>query len=240
LALRAEAEALEAKVKSSVSTLAALRKELLEVPTSPYPDNSRPVPARDLLRYAMKISQYTVPPTYREPIPEDPQGKEKEKEKEDDATSAAPTNGFNTPALSQPVVPNEAPAESEEEKKDEGAPAAAEWLQKLRAQGITWQPYPDAMKIRVGNLGQVQYLIDQGKDPWTEKVTTQDEQELMAQKQREAEEQQEQARAELEAQARAQVEAQAPPGQAHPSQEHREPQEVSQFKGFEFEEEEDD
>ena len=65
-ALRAEADALEEQLKSSVAALAGLRRELSETPATVFPANSRPVPFDELLQYAKSISKYTVPPTFRE------------------------------------------------------------------------------------------------------------------------------------------------------------------------------
>lgn len=41
----------------------------------------------------------------------------------------------------------------------------AEWLSKLKANQIAWQPWPTDDKIRTSNLMQIQYLLDTKQDP---------------------------------------------------------------------------
>ncbi|KAF1931640.1 uncharacterized protein M421DRAFT_417406 [Didymella exigua CBS 183.55] len=190
--LRAEAEALEEQLKSSVAALASLRRELSETPATVFPAASRPVPFDELLQYAKSISRYTVPPTFRERVPD-----AEDSAKELDAPTSAPaTNGLNTPTTA--VAPVEAPhsaveaphsaaeaphsaAEArkegeapkeggEEEKKEEAAAvpeisaAEAEWLQKLKDSGHPWFPWPHAEKIRRGSLWKLYYYREHGRN----------------------------------------------------------------------------
>jgi hypothetical protein len=222
LALRIEADALETQLKSSVRTLATLRHELFNTPATAFSNTARPVPFDELLQYADAISKYTVPPTYREPVPK--------------SGSGIPSNGMNTPAVSNALA-----ATADDARKDGEADAAAqhqvtpeqaEWLKKLHDGRIAWVPYPDNDKIRRGNLMAIQYLLDQKKDPWTEKVPNQQELEDELEKQKEAEDQ-------SQAQIQAAAEQLLPLRKESMFPAPREQQSVSQFKGFDFDDDDD-
>ncbi|PSN64724.1 hypothetical protein BS50DRAFT_499110 [Corynespora cassiicola Philippines] len=169
LALRTEAEALETQVKSSVATLAGLRRELFSLPSSASDADTRPVPFDELLQFAKNISKHTVPPTYREPIPDFPdlnqlQEKGKDAEKDGGGSNGVPSNGVNTPANPNPSEQPKENAEGEAEPK-EITEQEAEWLRKLNENQLGWTPWPSNDKIRRGGLMQIQYLLDTGKDP---------------------------------------------------------------------------
>jgi len=165
--LRAEADALEEQLKNSVKKLAELRHELFNTPVTTFPEDSRPVPFDELLQYATNISRYTVPPTYREPVPV----ADKDKEEEDVASSDAPTNGLNTPAI-VPETTEPANDGAQGDKQGEEADATApevtaeeeEWLKKLKASNLPWYPWPSTERIRAGNLYSLQYWREKGKD----------------------------------------------------------------------------
>jgi hypothetical protein len=133
--LRAEAEALEEQLKTSVSALASLRHELFDTPATTFPADTRPISA------------------------------DKDREKDDGASSAAPTNGLNTPVV--PVAPDT--EEAKEGDKADAAPAEItaeeeEWLKKLNESKIAWYPWPSNDKIRTGNLYKLMYWQAKGKD----------------------------------------------------------------------------
>lgn len=161
--MRAEADALEEQLRSSVEKLATLRHELFQTPATTVSQASRAVPFDELLQYATHISKYTVPPTYRERVPEATE--DKDSLKEDAVSSAAPTNGLNTPALALEAA--EAPPEEATPPENDGeatkGPAAEitaeeeEWLKKLKDSQIAWYPWPSNDKIRAGNLYKLQY-----------------------------------------------------------------------------------
>lgn len=169
--LRAEADALEEQLKSSVAALAGLRKELSETPASVFPKDSRPVPFDELLQYAKNISRYTVPPTFRERVPEADIDTDKDKEAIEGVASVPATNSMNTPtttvAAIEPTRDNaEAPKEGED--TDITAPEITaeeeEWLKKLKDSGFAWFPWPDDAKIRRGNLWKVYHYREQGRN----------------------------------------------------------------------------
>lgn len=199
------------------------------------------MPFSELLQYAKNISKYTVPPTYREEVPKadvDPE-KDKEREAEDGTSaraSAGPSTGTGTPAIANAPAtaltitnaaetPKDA-ADGQAEEKLEVTPQQAEWLKKLTDSKHPWVPWPDHDKIRRGNLMMIQHMLDQGKDPRTDKVPTQQEFEEQIEKQRLAEEEQkaqaERAAEEPQMQARKQSGVPAPKAPAE------------QFTGFDF------
>lgn len=161
-ALRAEADTLEEQLKSSVEKLAALRHELFQTPATTFPETSRAVPFNELLQYANHISKHTVPPTYRERVPQ--AVSDKDKQKEDAGSDAAPTNGVTTPA-NVPEVSGAPKDAIEHQKQDEHADGAVpeitaeeeEWLKKLKDSQIAWYPWPSNEKIRAGNLYKLHY-----------------------------------------------------------------------------------
>lgn len=224
LGLRAEAEALETQLRSSISTLASLRQELLQVPTSTPPKDSRPVPVSELLKYAMYISNYTVPPTFREEMP----SRHASPDKDRDASAQ--------PGTAQAPIAVE---EGANKPENEMAPTKeqAEWLKQMTEQGIDWKPYPTDETIRRGNLMKIQDLLDRQQDPWTAIVRT--EQEIQEAEQQEKDEEEKRRQQKEEDDRRAHEEAarrreQAPPVSAV------EPQQVQQFTGFDFGDDEDE
>jgi hypothetical protein len=165
--LRAEADALEAQLKSSVATLASLRKELFETPATTFPEDSRPVPFDQLLQYAKNISQWTVPPTFRERLPDAVAELDKDKDRASGDFNAAATNGFNTPTNAPGLA--EPPKETTETQTTEDAPPEItaeeeEWLKKLKDSQIAWYPWPDNDKIRRGNLMKIYDYGERGFD----------------------------------------------------------------------------
>jgi hypothetical protein len=236
VALRAEAEALEAQLKTSMSTLASLRQELFETPTTTFSDDSRPVPFNELLQYAKTISSYTVPPTYREHIPKGNGEEDKDKDKDDATSVGLPSAGLNTPAIANAPSHLDEPMKDAPEGEDPDADKKevtaeqAQWLTKMKENGWSWVPWPDDNKIRSGNLMQIQRLLDQDKDPWKERVPTPQELETQARDEQQQQQAVEKAR----------------PVQEPPMPIRREsilvsptaPSQPAQFMGFDFDEEE--
>ncbi|KAL6707573.1 hypothetical protein ACN47E_003922 [Coniothyrium glycines] len=164
--LHAQADALEEKLRSSVGKLATLRHELFDTPATTFPDSSRAVTVEELLQNASYISKHTVPPTYRERVPDAVQ--DQDNDKDDAGSSAVPTNGVNTPARAPD--PTEVAKDTIDGQKD-GEPAVAEitaeeeeWLRKLRESQFPWYPWPSNDKIRMGNLQKLMYHREKGDD----------------------------------------------------------------------------
>jgi hypothetical protein len=227
--LRAEADALTKQLKSSMATLADLRRELLEMPATTISDNSRAVPLNELLQYAKNIAKYTVPPTYRERIPTLPTA---DPDKAAEGNTGGPaSNGTGTPAQATPKDDANGDREA-----IVAADVTAEWLKKLNESQVPWQPWPDNDKIRRGNLMQIQYLIDTKQDP-TKVDATKLDREVKEKIVADAAEMQAaaQAAAQTQAQADQPVQNVPPPAAPGPS---RPPAET--FAGFDFAAEDDD
>ncbi|KAH6644025.1 vitamin-D-receptor interacting mediator subunit 4-domain-containing protein [Boeremia exigua] len=170
-ALRTEADTLEEQLKSSVAALAGLRKELSETPATIFPDNSRHVPFDELLQYAKSISKYTVPPTFRERVPDANSATSKDKEADEASASAPATNGLSTPTTATaPVDPSKDSTEAQKDDEETGAAVPEitaeeeEWLKKLKDGGFAWYPWPDSDKIRRGNLWKLYHYREQGRN----------------------------------------------------------------------------
>lgn len=156
--MRTRADALEDQLRTSVATLASLRRELFDTPATTFPSDSRPVPASELLLYAKNIAQYTVPPTYREPVLAVPGVENK------GSTPSAQA----TPANAAVTAASDGQPSNEEIAVEPAADVTveeAEWLRKLQASNTAWVPWPSDEKIRGSNLMQIQYLVDTGQDP---------------------------------------------------------------------------
>lgn len=163
LKLRKTAETLENQAKASIRTLAQLRKELQETPATTFPETSKPVPFDELLRYARNISKHTVPPTYREKLPQDDSDTEKEV-----SGGIGSSNGIGTPAENAQKDQADGQGEIENvEKKYDLPEQQVEWLKKQEEQGLTWVPWPHNDRIRYGNLADIQRMLDRGLDPST-------------------------------------------------------------------------
>lgn len=192
-----------------------------------------------LLKYAMYISNTTVPPTFREPIP--PGHAIADKERDETAIPAMAASTVGTPAQSgtaQAPVPVEDGGPDAPENDIGVTKEQAEWLREMDARGIMWKPYPDDAIVRSGNLMAVQAILDQSKDPWKEKVPTDQDLKDAAQKDKEEEEEKTQQKEEDEQ--RAEQEALKRKGTAAPVPGPVEPQQVQQFTGFDFGDDEDE
>lgn len=144
-------------MKGSLSVLADIRKELLETPTAAFSASSCDVPFDELLAYAKHISKYTVPPTFRPTLP-----------KEDVITEQAESgvvrmsNGVGTPSAVQ-----DATDASKDKAEGKGMSALTkeqrDWLE--HPERLPFVPWPAEDVIRRGGLGQIQSMVEQGKDP---------------------------------------------------------------------------
>ncbi|KAL8709451.1 MAG: hypothetical protein Q9220_005834 [cf. Caloplaca sp. 1 TL-2023] len=190
LHLRSAIEAQEQRTKDKLTLLAETCKELHATHITTFPENSRNVPYAELLDYANKISRYTVPPTFREPLPK-PQlaagtvDNDPTKE-EENAVSAPPpsTNGISggsdavAEAREVNAIANGEPHPSTSPRDEGGGGGGGEksgvgvssleqsevqWLNPLKQ--IPFVPWPTEEVIKRGGLGQIQVMLEQGIDP---------------------------------------------------------------------------
>lgn len=158
LSLRQSAETLEGQVKGSLSVLADIRKELLETPTATFSTSSRDVPFDELLAYAKHISKYTVPPTFRPTLP-----------KEDAITEQADSgvvrmpNGVGTLSAVQDATGDASKDKAEGKGMSTLTKEQRDWLE--HPERLPFVPWPAEDVIRRGGLGQIQSMVEQGKDP---------------------------------------------------------------------------
>ncbi|KAB2575579.1 putative mediator of rna polymerase ii transcription subunit 4 protein [Lasiodiplodia theobromae] len=182
LALRQTADALDSQVKSTLSLLADTRRELIATPATGPAPNARDVTTAELLAYAKHIGKFTVPPNFRPPPRKEDAAASAQDKADEDVTM---TNGAAAAA------PEPQQTEATEEETRTMATLNAEqkaWLAGLGA--LPWFPWPTEDKIRQGALGQIQTMVEQGKDPTT--VLSPEEQEERARKAAEEEEEQRQ------------------------------------------------
>lgn len=175
LSLRQASENLDASIRADLTLLASTRKELQATPATIIPDSSRNVPYDELLSYAKRISKFTVPPTFRPPLPP-----AETAPSEQPLQNAQMTNGGTT---------SPAPAESGiEGGKGVSALQAgeAQWLD--IASQIPFVPWPSEEVIRRGALAQIQLMLESGQDPSVAQAEPGNEEE---EKKRKAEEEEE-------------------------------------------------
>lgn len=180
LYLRAQSDVLDNQIKSTLSSLAEIRKELIAAkPVTLSTNSTRPIDYKELLSYAQRIAPYTVPPTRGQAIP--PPIEEKVISQE------APVNGTTTIKTEQPSTPGplstapgdvqmtdaqQVPSKShlETTAPEEGraaailTPAMRAWLEPSKS-GITFTPWPAEEMIRRGALGRIQAALEEGKQP---------------------------------------------------------------------------
>lgn len=129
------------------------------------------MPLDELLAYARRISKFTVPPTYRPPLP----GEAKEGLQTTPTADAKMENGVPSPAVGATPTATQTGQEgtqsSDAAKKEEGVGVSSltdeqrAWLDS--ASQIPFVPWPSEDTIRKGALAGIQHMLEQGKDPTT-------------------------------------------------------------------------
>ncbi|KAL9602642.1 MAG: hypothetical protein Q9179_002473 [Wetmoreana sp. 5 TL-2023] len=165
LRLRSAIEAQNQQITSTLSLLAETRKDILSTPATVFPEDSRNVPYTELLDYARRISPYTVPPTFREPLPPS-KVVNTTTQKQDDVPTA---NGVGDAVLEAREVNAVANGGIPQTKEGDGVgvssleQADVQWLNPLEQ--IPFVPWPTEEVIKRGALGQIQVMLEQGVDP---------------------------------------------------------------------------
>ncbi|OCK85171.1 hypothetical protein K432DRAFT_421978 [Lepidopterella palustris CBS 459.81] len=195
LSLRQTAESLESQVKGSLSVLADLRRELLKTPATTFPASSRDVPFDEVLAYARHISRYTVPPTFRPPLP-----KEDTTPEQVETGDVKVSNGVGTPAAVPDTTEETANRKAESKGMSSLTKEQRDWLE--HQDRLPFVPWPAEGAIRRGGLGQIQAMIEQGKDPSTVLGPAEQEAEEKRRAEQEQREKEEQEEREAEARSR--------------------------------------
>ena len=143
LALRSQVVSLNSTITSTLTTLADTHREIVSQKITPFTDDSRQVPHKDLLEYAARISRYTVPP--------EPRRQRKSAQAEAGLEqAAAPVNGADTGTQQDVQAAQDAQKEEEQSLKEPQAP---------------FVPWPDERLIKLGALGRIQAMLENGQDP---------------------------------------------------------------------------
>ncbi|APA09097.1 hypothetical protein sscle_04g038670 [Sclerotinia sclerotiorum 1980 UF-70] len=176
--LHADSAALDAQIRDLLILLTNTRTELLNTPSSEYPENKNPVEYEELLSYARRISKFTVPPEARVPKPEDSSPKQ-----EGVATNGSTTpsvtvtgNGANGNAMDidvPSVTPNganplsasqDSPSQQPSQSKSALDAGYVQFLNKGFNDKV-FVPWAREEDIRMGALASIQALVDSGIDP---------------------------------------------------------------------------
>lgn len=144
-------------IKSHLTSLVDVRKELLDIPTSLPQKDRREVSHEEVLAYAKRIARFTMPPGMKQrTIPV---------KAEEEAGGGAGSLGAEA-GQSQPP-PQEQPYEGkgieslEEYEK--------QWLDPWT--GVQFTPWPGEDVIKRGALGEIQAMVERGVDPATVATT---------------------------------------------------------------------
>ncbi|KAK5731623.1 hypothetical protein LTR17_011215 [Elasticomyces elasticus] len=155
-ALHSQARDNDEKIKSQFSAVAALRKEVVGIPSfsREVGVQAREVGVQELLGYARFISPTTVPPTFRRGKLPGLKGK-------------GEMNGEGVGTPSAGMQDNATgPGDTDAIKRTNAATndmnsAHAAWL----SPHLPFAPWPEQYVITEGALGRIQIMLEQGKDP---------------------------------------------------------------------------
>ncbi|KAK5707124.1 hypothetical protein LTR17_020996 [Elasticomyces elasticus] len=161
-ALHAQARNNDEKIKTQFRAVAALRKEVVGIPSFPGSREvglqTREVGVDELLSYARYISPTTVPPTFRRRTPP------ALKPRLDTGTTNG--GGVGTPPPHAAQDNGAGDGDTDAIKRTNPAtndlnPAHAAWL----SPSLPFAPWPEQYVITGGALGRIQIMLEQGKDP---------------------------------------------------------------------------
>jgi len=188
LSLRDTSNALDTKIRETLTLLTETRRALISTPSTAFPPTSNPVSYSELLSYARRISKFTLPSTFREPdttsavgAVEGAPGTNTPKE----SKSETQTNGTTTPVAVTNGVDKDVQMNSDAAMDiDSATPSGvaqtsqdtmsssislpnnfSQWLNPLA--DLPFIPWPTEDAIRRGALASIQVLLDQGVDPAT-------------------------------------------------------------------------
>ncbi|KAK4497630.1 hypothetical protein PRZ48_010283 [Zasmidium cellare] len=174
--LRRTTDALDEQIKNTIRRLADLRKDIQSIPSDESSEPRRDVKVDDLLSYAKFIAKTTVPPTQRKhAIP--PQTK----------PDAPTTNGIATPPQATPQQDGENAVDTNNDSR--GIKELGEKEREfIIPQNFTFDAWPSDVHMKNGALGQIQAMVEAGKDPAS--VLSPEEQAEVDRKKKEEEERQ--------------------------------------------------
>ncbi|KAI7318126.1 hypothetical protein KC315_g10187 [Hortaea werneckii] len=154
--LRRQAEDNDKKARGTLQQIADLRKEVSAIPST-NASSDRATTVDEILSYARFISPTTVPPTFRK---QDVQLKPIK-------TEPADTHMANGVATTPGGAQEDDNARDVKAEEVGGAkalrPEQAAWLDPLA--GLPFEPWPSVDKIQAGALGEIQKMVEAGRDP---------------------------------------------------------------------------
>jgi len=219
ISLRATTAALDDRIKSTLTLLADTRKELMiSTPVSVSPEDSHNVKYEDLLSFAQRLAPFTVPPTFRPPLPAPIENQGAGGTTLEFATAlqevvlqpltpSAATNGTLASGTNTPQPePNHVYIPSKQGTGKGLAalpPSLKAWLDPT-ATSFPFTPWPSEEVIRSGALAQIQTMLDRGEDPEGRALEPDSELRRKEERNREEDEEAAQWRAEMEQQRRRQ------------------------------------
>ena len=147
------------RIKTHFRAVAELRKELTAIPSTGASEGVREVGVDELLEYARFISPTTVPPSFRrKDLPQ-----LATKAADDGATKGV--NGIATPP-SQPTAPDGEGGATGDSSADLASQALTEPEKAyLNPTNLPFAPWPEPLVIGNGALGQIQRMVEAGRDP---------------------------------------------------------------------------
>ncbi|KAK4695788.1 hypothetical protein P7C71_g2020, partial [Lecanoromycetidae sp. Uapishka_2] len=151
--LRGNIDRRNENITSAITTLASTRANLLETPTSLPAEGTRKVNYTELLDYAKRIGKYTVPPTYRAPVPAQP------------APAVIVNGNGNTNGIEVAAKEGEAAVEGDREGRGAGELDDVErnWLDPLKQ--MPFVPWVSDQVMRSGALAEIQAMVERGENP---------------------------------------------------------------------------
>ncbi|RKF77792.1 Mediator of RNA polymerase II transcription subunit 4 [Golovinomyces cichoracearum] len=157
ISLRTTSKALDDQIRVTLENLASVRKEIISKPfRNPIP-NVKSVSYNELLDYARRISKFTSPPSYRDPVINN----------EADGTTMA-TASANGQENATDTMRNESMPEPVQEIPTSQSTIMTNnnnWSDYLNPRSDqTWTPWPSEETIRRGALASIQMLVNQGID----------------------------------------------------------------------------
>jgi hypothetical protein len=155
--LKRLAEENDERIKKHFRAVAELRKSLNTIPSTDTGTVTRDVSVDELLSYARFISPTTVPPTFRK---QDVALRSAIKSEPEDTKM---TNGIATP----PTGGQENEEQAQVKAENVGTQSMTDFENDLLnpAAQLPFTPWPDHLTIANGALGEIQRMVEQGKDP---------------------------------------------------------------------------
>jgi hypothetical protein len=190
LSLRSTSSSLDDQIRETLTMLTDTRHALVHTPSTVFPESTNQVTYSELLSYAKKISEKTLPPCFRDSA----------ETRAADGTSSTPkdksephTNGNTTPvvaangsnsitiagnlgigSIATPMevesgTPSNASAVAQGQTSQESTTALPpEWQESLNPLAkIQFLPWPTDFDIKRGALATIQVLLERGEDPAT-------------------------------------------------------------------------